>query len=1333
MKIRSINSYADFGINRVIRSISVGFLISLAAILSLNANTILVPTDYLFIQDAITASQNGDTILCAPGVYQENIGFSGRDIVVGSLFLTTGDTTYIGLTIIDGGGQSTNYSTVNFLSGETNAALLSGFTIRNGWASGTHAGGITVQNASPTIEDCRIVDNNGDPGMFEGIGIVSRGASPIFRRCLIQNNLAPNNGGYPHNGGGIFVSGGAPYFIDCQIRYNRIMSHPFEANHGGALYAGNTEAVFFNCLFEGNSADHGGAVYLNGGNSSQTIAFHQCTFRDNIVKWNGAAIHMQYLFEQQLWVEDCLLYGNDALQGGWTIWGDFTNYTGATVVINQMTMVDNLTGGLSVIEAAQTAVSNSIIYFNRGPEVSFGMFLNQFTYSDISGIGGGNGNIEQDPVFCDASLKDYQLAANSPCLTGGANGVRIGALDQGCSAQPPQVRRVPQDYATIQHAILTAHAKDTVLVAPGSYQENIDFKGKEIVLASQFLTSGDTAFISQTVIDAGGQLESRPGVWFRTQESRNSKLVGLTITNHYSFGDLENGAIRVEDISWPTIEDCRIIDNTGAPEYFAGIGAYISNSEPIFRRCLFKNNSASFNANNDHLGGAVYVSADYQPRFESCWFINNQLAAQLYNDRALGGAVYSTGSVLLDTCHFENNNAGNGGAFAAKDGIIQIWNSVIRNNHSVFNGGAMATYGAGGQIDVYHDVVDGNSAGVHGGALYQQSDGQSWFNQSTVTNNLASQGGAIFRGGGSAKSVIWNSIIYFNWPQEIGPDTSVVRFDLQTNDVRGFSGAHVFDADPLFIDWAAGDYRIAPNSPCAAAGPNGMIIGALGISGQGIYPQTRQVPQQFASITEAIRHSYQGDTVMVASGTYPENVDFWGRRVLLASNYILSGDTSDISATVIDGGGQPVNQSAVTFWRNEDSLSTMSGLTIANGYAEGTHPGGINIYNAAAPVISDCRIENNIGSGNYLEGIGVRIAQASPTFRRCLIRNNNVQANFNNDHRGGGVIIFGGAPKFRNCDILDNNLAQSIYYRDHGGGAYLIGTEASFRYCRFSGNSAEFGGGIRIDSSPNVDFRNNLILNNHSRANGGGMVIFGDNSAIINNTFWGNQTAGTGGAIYAETADPLLLNNILWANTALNGDDELAANSAAPVVQYTDIQGGWSGTGNIDSDPLFADSLNFYLDPLSPCVDAGHPDAAYNDPEDPNNPGNALFPSQRGLRNDMGAYGGMQASSWIITGIRGDDNLTADADIPQKFTLAQNYPNPFNPTTRIRFALPQTAKVRIDIFNTLGQRVTTLVNGNYPAGYHEVEFNAQGLASGMYFYRFEAGGFVQIRRMMLLK
>jgi hypothetical protein len=96
-------------------------------------------------------------------------------------------------------------------------------------------------------------------------------------------------------------------------------------------------------------------------------------------------------------------------------------------------------------------------------------------------------------------------------------------------------------------------------------------------------------------------------------------------------------------------------------------------------------------------------------------------------------------------------------------------------------------------------------------------------------------------------------------------------------------------------------------------------------------------------------------------------------------------------------------------------------------------------------------------------------------------------------------------------------------------------------------------------------------------------------------------------------------------------------------------------------------------------------------------------------------------------------SVNEETVLPTSFSLDQNYPNPFNPSTKISFTLPESGTVKLIVFNSLGETVTELVNANMDPGSYTVDFKAQGLSSGIYFYRLELGSFVQTKKMMLLK
>jgi hypothetical protein len=114
--------------------------------------------------------------------------------------------------------------------------------------------------------------------------------------------------------------------------------------------------------------------------------------------------------------------------------------------------------------------------------------------------------------------------------------------------------------------------------------------------------------------------------------------------------------------------------------------------------------------------------------------------------------------------------------------------------------------------------------------------------------------------------------------------------------------------------------------------------------------------------------------------------------------------------------------------------------------------------------------------------------------------------------------------------------------------------------------------------------------------------------------------------------------------------------------------------------------------------------------------------SYMGYAPDMGAY-----ESPYFSEIKTNDKL------PKYFTLNQNYPNPFNPSTTIEFDMPNNSEVTLKIFNILGKEVATLASDKLSAGSYSYEWDAVHLASGVYLYRLEAEGFVQTRKMILMR
>jgi hypothetical protein len=100
----------------------------------------------------------------------------------------------------------------------------------------------------------------------------------------------------------------------------------------------------------------------------------------------------------------------------------------------------------------------------------------------------------------------------------------------------------------------------------------------------------------------------------------------------------------------------------------------------------------------------------------------------------------------------------------------------------------------------------------------------------------------------------------------------------------------------------------------------------------------------------------------------------------------------------------------------------------------------------------------------------------------------------------------------------------------------------------------------------------------------------------------------------------------------------------------------------------------------------------------------------------------------VVNAVTGDDAI-----LPTVFALHQNYPNPFNPTTNISYDVPVQGLVQLDVFDVLGRKITTLVNGEMNAGRYNVAWNASEMPSGIYFCRMQAENFHQVRKVVLLK
>ncbi|MBN1371306.1 MAG: hypothetical protein JW987_05040 [Anaerolineaceae bacterium] len=338
------------------------------------------------------------------------------------------------------------------------------------------------------------------------------------------------------------------------------------------------------------------------------------------------------------------------------------------------------------------------------------------------------------------------------------------------------------------------------------------------------------------------------------------------------------------------------------------------------------------------------------------------------------------------------------------------------------------------------------------------------------------------------------------------------------------------------------------------------------------------VPGDYATIQEAINHAVEGDTVLVAPGTYYEHIT-------MKSGIILSCSDPSNSCVISESASPSLNTALVT------CTNCSAGTLIENFTIKGA-------------------------DGNqYAYGVGVELVNS-----HTRLLNNQIRDNYRMVYSGTYIVAYSGQ------------------------GIKIVG-EGKPRIIRnfiYNNRSYNFGGGISIDSGSEAVIYGNIIKGNRifnwgPDCDGGGLAIKSNKVVVSNNIFDGNWASGNserGGGIFIA---PGIVPKYIGNNIFLNNDPYAVESDNFDGLSYNLFFNNETavpslGPGNIIGEPKFVNPVvnDYHLMNESPAIDSGDPQPNHNDPEDPDNPGLALYPALGGLRNDMGAYGGQEELLLLI-------------------------------------------------------------------------------------------------------
>jgi hypothetical protein len=468
-----------------------------------------------------------------------------------------------------------------------------------------------------------------------------------------------------------------------------------------------------------------------------------------------------------------------------------------------------------------------------------------------------------------------------------------------------------------------------------------------------------------------------------------------------------------------------------------------------------------------------------------------------------------------------------------------------------------------------------------------------------------------------------------------------------------------------------------------------------------------------------------------------------GKQIITNNTFTNNSAAYDGGAMYIQSGAQSVishNTIIGNTAQGTGGIYTLWGTAVITDNIIYNNTGGMVIYYGGAT------INNNIITGNKTDGggSGIHIRGAAATISNNVISNNTVGSNPYYQYGGGGILLgeyYTGMSVIITKNSIVSNTAENESAVDYNI-SYNGSFNENFNYNTIAGNkstSSDTTYTIRMSYLPPVHYNN--IFNNTAKYE---LYNTNGNSTTLDakNNWWGTTVdAQIADKIFDWTEDASV--GIVNYSSYLTALDTAAPVSPPVNVTKTDLGGGqikiawnknqegdiagyriyWGYNGYSFTNTIdVGNDTTFTLSnmTLSKSIGVTAYDKNFNAAND-----NASTIVNDNMTNGNESWFTLAAA---LTGITGGGN-----NLPREYQLSQNYPNPFNPVTTINYSVAKEGHVCLSVYNAVGSKVATIVNGNKPVGNYSVQFNGNNLASGIYFYRLESGNYSAAKKLILLK